>query len=113
MPTLIIPSPLIFYHPYSIIKWTVATWSILIGQGFEPCVFEGYSVTVLVYTTQMAAKQKHRIAGNPYNLRKKVEIPVQIQLEDDSAFLKEFASQPIPGQVLGSKTGSDTDNTST
>ena len=61
----------------------------------------------------MAAKQKHRMAGNPYNLRKKVEIPVQIQLEDDSAFLNEFASQPIPGQVSGSKTGSDTDSTST
>ena len=61
----------------------------------------------------MAAKQKHKMAGNPYNLRKKVEIPVQIQLEDDSAFLNEFASQPIPGQVSGSKTGSDTDSTST
>ena len=61
----------------------------------------------------MAAKQKHRIAGNPYNLRKKVEIPVQIQLENDCAFLNEFASQPIPGQVSGSKTGSDTDSTST
>ena len=34
----------------------------------------------------MAAKLKHRMAGNPYNLRKKVEIPVQIQLGDDSAF---------------------------
>ena len=61
----------------------------------------------------MAAKQKHRLAGNPYNLRKKVEIPVEIQLENDSAFLHEFASQPIPGQVLGSQTGSDTDSTST
>ena len=61
----------------------------------------------------MGAKQKHRMAGNPYNLRKKVEIPVQIQLEDDSAFLNEFASQPIPGQVSGSKTGSDTESTST
>ena len=61
----------------------------------------------------MAAKQKHRMAGNPYNLRKKVEIPVQIQLENDSAFLNEFASQPIPGQVSGSKTGSDTESTST
>ena len=52
------------------------------------------------------------MAGNPYNFRKKVEIPVQIQLEDDSAFLNEFASQPIPGQVSGSKTGSDTESTS-
>ena len=34
-------------------------------------------------------------------------------MEDDSAFLNEFASQPIPGQVLGSKTRSDTDSTST
>ena len=61
----------------------------------------------------MAAKQKHRMAGNPYNLRKKVEILVQIQLEDDSVFVNEFASQPIPGQVSGSKIGSDTDSTST
>ena len=71
------------------------------------------TTTVLIYTTQMAAKQKHRIAGNPYNLCKRVEIPEQIQLEDDSAFLNEFASQPIPGQVSDSKTGSDTDSTST
>ena len=34
-------------------------------------------------------------------------------MEDDSAFLNKFASQPIPGQVLGSKTGSDTDSAST
>ena len=61
----------------------------------------------------MAAKQKHRIADNPYNLRKKVEIPVEIQLENDRAFLNEFASQPIPGQVSRSKTGSNTDSTST
>ena len=59
----------------------------------------------------MAAKQKHRIAGNPYNLRKKGEIRIEIQLEDDSAFLNEFASQPIPGQSSGSKIGSDTDST--
>ena len=38
----------------------------------------------------MAVKQKHRMAGNPYNLCKKVEIPVEIQLQDDSAFLNEF-----------------------
>ena len=61
----------------------------------------------------MAAKQKHRMAGNPYNLRKKVKILVEIQLENDSAFLNEFASQTIPGQVFRSKTGSDTDRTST
>ena len=62
----------------------------------------------------MAVKQKHRVTtGNPYNLRKKVEIPAEIQLENDSAFLNKFASQPIPGQVSGSKTGSDTDSTST
>ena len=52
------------------------------------------------------------MAGNPYNLHKKVEIPVQIQLENDCIF-NEFASQPIPGQVSGSKTGSDTESTST
>ena len=61
----------------------------------------------------MAVKQKHKVTGSPYNLRKKVEIPVQIQLENDSAFLNEFASQPIPGQVSGSKTGSDTESAST
>ena len=61
----------------------------------------------------MAAKRKHRMAGNPYNLHKKAEIPVEIQLQDDSAFFNEFASQPTPGQVSGSKTRSDTDSTST
>ena len=68
-----------------------------------------YSSTQLL----MAAKQKHRMVGNPYNLRKKVEFLVEIQLENDSAFLNEFSSQPTPGQVSGSQTGSDTDSTST
>ena len=45
---------------------------------------------------------------------KKAEIPVEIliQLEDDSAFLNELASQSTH-QVSGSKTGSDIDSTST
>ena len=45
-------------------------------------------------------------------MRKKVEILVEIQLEDDRSFLNEFASQPTPGQISRSKTGSDTDSTS-
>ena len=56
----------------------------------------------------MVAKQKHRIAGNAYNLHRKVAIPIEVQLLDDSAFLHEFSSQLQPGQ-LGSKSGSDTD----
>ena len=60
----------------------------------------------------MAAKQKHRTAGNSYNLHRKVEIPIELQLNNDNAFLNEFASQPKPGQ--SSKSRSDTDsNTST
>ena len=54
----------------------------------------------------MATRQKHRMAGKPYNLRRKVEIPVELQVQDDGAFLNEFSSQPTPGQS-GSK--SDTD----
>ena len=46
------------------------------------------------------------MAGKPYNLRRKVEIPVELQVQDDGAFLNEFSSQPTPGQS-GSK--SDTD----
>ena len=56
----------------------------------------------------MAAKQKHRTAGNSYNLRRKVEIPIELQLNNDNAFLNEFASQPEPGQ--SSKSRSDTDS---
>ena len=54
----------------------------------------------------MATRQKHRMAGKPYNLHRKVEIPVELQVQDDGAFLNDFSSQPTPGQS-GSK--SDTD----
>ena len=56
----------------------------------------------------MAAKQKHRTAGNSYNLRRKVEIPIEVQLDNDNVFLHEFASQPEPGQ--SSKSRSDTES---
>ena len=39
-------------------------------------------------------------------MRRKVEIPVELQVQDDGAFLNEFSSQPIPGQ---SSSNSDTD----
>ena len=54
----------------------------------------------------MATRQMHRIAGKPYNLLKKVEIPVELQVKDHGAFLNEFSSQPTPGQ---SGTKSDTE----
>ena len=54
----------------------------------------------------MATRQKHRMACKPYNLRRKVEIPVELQVQDDGAFWNEFSSQATPGQS-GSK--SDTD----
>ena len=38
------------------------------------------------------------MAGKPYNLCRKVEIPVELQVQDDGAFLNEFSSQPTPGQ---------------
>ena len=53
----------------------------------------------------MAAKQKHRIAGNPYNLRKKVEIPVEIQLENDSAFLNDLPLCQYRVRFPGQKPG--------
>ena len=56
----------------------------------------------------MAGKQKHRTAGNSYNLRRKVEIPIELQLNNDNTFLNEFASHPEPGQ--SSKSRSDTDS---
>ena len=56
----------------------------------------------------MAAKQKHRTAGNSYNLRRKVEIPIEVQIDNDNAFFNEFASQPEPGQ--SSKSRSDTES---
>ena len=46
----------------------------------------------------MATHQNHRTAGKPYNLRRNVEIPFELQVQDDGAFLKEFSSQPTPGQ---------------
>ena len=52
----------------------------------------------------MTAKQKHRTAGNSYNLRRKVEIPIEVQLQSHN----EFASQPEPGQ--SSKSRSDTES---
>ena len=58
----------------------------------------------------MAAKQKHRTAGNSYNLRRKVEIPIELQLNNDNAFLNEFASQPEPGQSSKSRSDTDTDS---
>ena len=46
------------------------------------------------------------MAGKPYNLHRKVEIPVELQVQDDGAFLNEFSSQPIPCQS-GSKSDID------
>ena len=56
----------------------------------------------------LAAKQKHTTAGNTYNLCRKVKIPIEVQLQDDSEFLHKFSFQPQTGN-LGSKSGSDTD----
>ena len=38
----------------------------------------------------MAVKQKHRTACNSNNLRRKVEIPIEVQLNNDSAFLNDL-----------------------
>ena len=57
----------------------------------------------------MATHQKHRMTGKPYNLRRKVEIPVELQVQDDGAFFNEFSSQPTPGQS-GSKSDTDIDS---
>ena len=54
----------------------------------------------------MAAK--HRTAGNYHNLHRKVEIPIEVQLNHDSAVFNEFAIQPEPGQ--SSKSRSDTES---
>ena len=54
----------------------------------------------------MATRQKHRMAGKPYNLHRKVEIPVELQVQDDGAFLNEFSLQPTPSQSVSK---SDTD----
>ena len=52
----------------------------------------------------MAARKKQKQASNPYNLRKKVEIPVELQIENDHTFLNEFSRS---GSVSGSDTDSD------
>ena len=38
----------------------------------------------------MATRQMHRMAGKPYNVLRKVEIPVELQVKDDGAFLNEL-----------------------
>ena len=38
----------------------------------------------------MAAKSKPRTACNSYNLRCKVEIPIEVQLNNDNTFFNEF-----------------------
>ena len=57
-----------------------------------------------LYFIGMAARRKHKQASNPYNLRKKVEIPVELQIENDSTFLHEFSQS---GSVSRSDTDSD------
>ena len=52
----------------------------------------------------MAARKKQKQASNPYNLRKKVEIPVELQIENDHTFLNEFSRS---GSVSRSNTDSD------
>ena len=54
----------------------------------------------------MATRQKHRISGKPYNLCRKVEILVELQIQGDGAFWNEFSSQPTLGQCVSK---SDTD----
>ena len=56
------------------------------------------------YFIGMAARRKQKQASNPYNLRKKVEIPVELQIENDSTFLHEFSQS---GSVSRSDTDSD------
>ena len=60
----------------------------------------------------MAANQKHRTTGNSNCFCEKVEFLIEIQLDNESAFLNEFSSQPEPGKS-GSNSGSDTSNTET
>ena len=52
----------------------------------------------------MAAQKKQKQASNPYNLRKKVEIPVELQIENDHTFINEFSCS---GSVSRSDTESD------
>ena len=58
----------------------------------------------------MVAKQKHRNAGNSYNLRRKVEISIEVQLNSDNAFLNEFPSQPEPSHTSKSRSDTDTES---
>ena len=55
----------------------------------------------------MAGKQKHSLAGNPYNLWEKVEILVKFQLEDKDAFLNEFSSELTQEDRGSTKSGAD------
>ena len=52
----------------------------------------------------MAARKKQKQASNPYNLWKKVEIPVELQIENDHKFLNEFS---LSGSVSRSDTESN------
>ena len=52
----------------------------------------------------MAARKKQKQASNPYHLQKKVEIPVELQIENDHTFLNEFSRS---GSVSRSDTESD------
>ena len=52
------------------------------------------------------SRDGNRMTGKPYNLRRKVEIPVELQVQDDGAFLNEVSSQPTLGQS-GSKSDVD------
>ena len=52
----------------------------------------------------MAAGKKQKQASNPYNLRKKVEIPVELQIKSNHTFLNEFSGS---GSVSRSDTDSD------
>ena len=74
----------------------------------------------------MAVRRKQKQAGNSYNLRNRVEIPIEIQAQpsavllrsegsdtDDGTCVDEFASQPSAHQVLSSSESSDTDTSST
>ena len=52
----------------------------------------------------MAARKNQKQASNPCNLRKKVEIPVELQIENDHTFLNDFSRS---GSVSRSDTESD------
>ena len=41
---------------------------------------------------------------------RKVEIPIEVQLSNDSSFLKQFASQPEPGQSLKARFDTETES---